>query len=66
MPEDGETPSPPSPGDTFVRDAGVPNMGPQNHAAAEGAQADAGESDGDSSGGVFAALFDADATGPPV
>ncbi|GGC53068.1 hypothetical protein [Haloferax sulfurifontis] len=67
MPEDGETPTPPSPGDTFVRNAGVPNAGgAANHAAAEGAQADAGESDGDSSKGVFAALFDADATGPAV
>ncbi|MBC9985161.1 hypothetical protein E4P24_02080 [Haloferax sp. AS1] len=67
MPEDGETPSPPSPGDTFVRNAGVPNVGgAANHAAAEGAEADAGKNDGDSSGGVFAALFDADATGPAV
>ncbi|ADE04406.1 hypothetical protein [Haloferax volcanii] len=48
MPEDGETPSPPSPGDTFVRDAGVPNMGATaNHAAAEGAPAE--ESVGSSS-----------------
>ncbi|ELZ94902.1 hypothetical protein C440_07497 [Haloferax mucosum ATCC BAA-1512] len=70
MSEDDTTrQTPPSPGDTFVRDAGVPNAGvvAPNHAAAEGApEVDTGETESNSSGGFFASLFDSSATGPTV